>query len=657
MATKRANPKHHPPPAQAARGIAKSDAQPPRPVLPTARAVRPTITRAASWPGSALFVLAVALVLGWRVEPWLRYQDAPAFFVDADFWMAYVREPGRPLTGLAAALAQSSYHNWLATTAWMLVFGAIHACARRLFGSVAGLWPAGAAGMLTLLVAALPGRFAGDAEGTALGLLAALAGANAWLVVSARSRTAGLACAWGIAVAVFYVAGTLPLGLFLSSIALIQWLARKRLPLCLGCSLGLLAVPVWAMLHPGFHAFAMANHWGAGFTRLLHAAAFAFAPVWMAVGAGLAWVEGRVAIKDSTTETRERGRGDGRGVQGIGLGRASLGKVLAGGVGCALLWISLDTDRQARARLETLAPRRDWGAVLVSAGAVRTWTASARLQVMRALYHAGRLSSDLFTTYQRRGWDLLPNYDAGLEMSRAEAQTLLELGQVNLAEHLAHEALELQGAQPETLRLLANINILKERPQAARVFLTRLGLAPFHAREARRALQTLATDPRGTNQAELEMIRTRLPRTDEPEARLPTETVLLQLLEANPKNPMALEYLIAHRLLNLQLEDLARDLNRFDIPTNAPLPRPIEEALLLLRDNTPAPAVELWSRPASLATVERYRRFVELSGRHQGRPAAARAALAPGFGETFWFYARFGESAPQPTRVTRARSL
>jgi hypothetical protein len=239
-------------------------------------------------------------------------------------------------------------------------------------------------------------------------------------------------------------------------------------------------------------------------------------------------------------------------------------------------------------------------------------------------------------------------------MARAEAQTLLELGQVNLAEHMAHESLELAGARPETLRLLAQINILKDLPGAARVFLNRLRLTPFHRREAERQLQLLAADPGGANQPELSAIRTRLPRTDDPDAGLPTESLLRQLLKANPTNRMAFDFLLAHQLLNSHLDELPADLGRLDGFRDPVLPRPCEEALLLYRDRAPAKPLDLRGRQIRPATIERYRHFSDLIRRHQGQPELAYAALATEFGDTFWFYTLFGETVPVSTAATQS---
>ena len=58
---------------------------------------------------------------------------------------------------------------------------------------------------------------------------------------------------------------------------------------------------------------------------------------------------------------------------------------------------------------------------------------------------------------------------------------MFELGQVNEAEHMAQESLEFDGDRPDVLRVLAKINIIKGRPQAAAVFLNALRQIPFRA--------------------------------------------------------------------------------------------------------------------------------------------------------------------------------
>ena len=65
------------------------------------------------------------------------------------------------------------------------------------------------------------------------------------------------------------------------------------------------------------------------------------------------------------------------------------------------------------------------------------------------------------------------------------------------------------GERPDLLWLLARINVLQDRPQAARVFLNVLRLVPFEWKRATEALRRLEADPRLSQEAELEEIRAR----------------------------------------------------------------------------------------------------------------------------------------------------
>lgn len=576
----------------------------------------------------AALVLA-ALHLGLRVQPVLRQQlNGPAFFTDAPFLAKFTGMPGGLLEYAAAALAQLNVHNAAGTAALSAVWAGILLCAHRVWRMVS---PPGArvgALLLLALLALLPGRYQGNVEAAALGLLIGLAAA-VWISLPPRFDVWRLIAVGVVTAVLLYTAGAFPAWLFVATVAAVQALAARRPGFALSCAVPALLVPIWAWQRPGFLPTAAVQHWGEGVTRALFGAAYVFVPVWL------------VLLAMGKTLRRSPGRDGNREPQ---VARPAWAGMFAGGV--VLVWLSLDTSSRAIAQLERATTRQEWPRALLAAREVRTWTAGARLNLIRALYHAGRLPEDLFSYPQSRGPDLLPGYEAGLAMSRALGQTLYELGAVNLAEHMAHEALELEGARPDTLRLLARINVLKNRPAAARIFLNRLRLAPFHRAEAEQALRDLEDDPGGTNDAELRLIRTRLPTTDLAASTLPTETLLQHLLTANPTNHLAYACLLTHRLLNAELEPLARELVLCASFGYTALPRPCAEAVLFAQGQAGQNRTRWQAFPVPPAIAARYQRFVELSQRHRDNPAAGRGALAPEFGDTFWYYQMFGQTAP-----------
>lgn len=628
MARKRAKVKS-PPRNEAANVVA-----PPEPNPASSSALCPAA--GGGWGRADGLVLAAAVTLGglhlWlRVQPVLRYQaGVPAFFVDVPFYAKFTGLAGGLLQYTATAMAQLNFYNALGTAAFMAVWAGMLLCAHFIFRRVGTHGATAGALVFLALLAAMPGRYQGDVEAAVLGILVGLAAAGAWLAMPPRFDAPRILALGLGAVGLLYVAGGLPTLLFTLTVAMVELAGRRRTGFALACALPALVVPCWAWLRPGYEPLDVTRHWGGGLTWALFAAAYAFVPVWLGLQAGFKVIQAR------------RGLGCGEATESR---RTWLVSALVFVGGCGLVGATLDTSQRAIVELDRLTARHEWGPALTVAGRLRRWPASARLNLTRALYHAGRLPEDLFSYPQARGSDLLPGYDAGLEMSRALSQTLYELGEVNLAEHMAHEALEMEGARPDTLRLLARLNVLKERPGAARVFLNRLRLAPFHRTEAERALQALAVDPRGANDRELSLIRTRLPTTDLATGRLLTETLLQQLLAANRTNGMAYAYLLAHRLLNAELEPLVQDLAPLAAFGYTALPRPCEEAVLLHLHPSGQTKAEWHGFAIRPAVVERYRHFAEASQRYRENPEAGRVALAPEFGDTFWYYVVFGRSA------------
>lgn len=464
-------------------------------VLPAAQAAASvTVTNPGEVAGRAgvaapadWLVLATALVLAGahqtlRVRPEWQYQlHGPVFFLEADFVAKFSREPGGLVQYLGAGLASLSYLPLLGATTLTAVWAAIVIAARRLWRTVApGGGTAGAVLLLGVL-AALPGRFVGNVEAVTLGILFALLGALGWrhLPGPAALRWTGGVLGGGL---LFYLAGPLPTGLFAVTIALVETLAHQRPGWGLSCLLAAIWVPLWWRLHPAFAPFELAGSWRPGASRVL------FVTAWCGVPAGLVLLAMWSRVRNVLFPA---------GAQLFQGPFPWLGWAVALAVGAAVTWTALDPVPHALARLDHAVAREQWEEALAAAQKLPVWTPPARLALLRALYATGRLPEDLFKFPQTRGTAVLPEGEAAQAAARTLATTLCELGQVNLAEHWAHEALEIEGQRAETLRLLARINVLKDRPEAARIFLRRLRRLPFHRAEADRALRALAEDPHG----------------------------------------------------------------------------------------------------------------------------------------------------------------
>jgi hypothetical protein len=305
-------------------------------------------------------------------------------------------------------------------------------------------------------------------------------------------------------------------------------------------------------------------------------------------------------------------------------------------LGAAAAFLSFDRDRKALLRIDYLVDQGEWHQVLEQAGRLRAYSAVAVYDINRALCHLDLLSGRMFSYPQRAAEIFLPSPDAPANL-KALSAVLLELGQVNIAEHLAQEALEIYGECPSLLQRLTLINVLKGRPEAARVYLGRLDRTLWHREWAQSVRQALAADPGLTADPQLAQIRASM-ADDDFVGYFTPEALLLQALEKNRRNRMAFQYLVGHYLLTGQLERLAQSLARLDdLASVFPppgLPEHCEEAMLLYVANTRGeqglvPAMSIHGRQIRPAAVERFRQFRQLD---------ARQALERGYGSTYWYY-------------------
>jgi hypothetical protein len=335
--------------------------------------------------------------------------------------------------------------------------------------------------------------------------------------------------------------------------------------------------------------------------------------------------------------------------------------------------------------------RQDWAVVLTHARRLPPSDVWNVFHVNRALYHRGELLERMFAYPQVV--DPAPTLTLRFENLTDTAQRvplessdiLFELGRINESEHMAYEALELFGERPHTLQRLVQLHVIKGEPDAARRFLAVLERSPWHRRGAHDFLRQLDADP---TLADVPAIASRrgLMVVRDVAGEMSLEMMLVQLLERNPRNRMAFEYLMAHYLLTKRLDRLVANLHRFDDfdgdvqPRSAAatevgrallpvagnrtgksarptliahdatktqvrfLPRHCEEALVIFLEGTGSPASNLDGRTIRPETWQRNRAFVQSLGRFPGNLPAAFTALHHDFGDSYFFFYVFGHN-------------
>ena len=436
------------------------------------------------WIVLALFGATGGFV-GWFLDPPARYfASAPLFRLRSDFFLPHLQRLGGLLEYAASFLAQLDCLAWLGGFVFaglvLLVSLATRSLLRRSGAHLAGVWTCPGLGLLLLY-----GQTPTPATGVAGGILLALT----FLLVAPRARTYFPS----MTLCLLYVAGPLPCLLFIVSGGLHEWHHRRSPRAALTCGVWILAwlagVAVagnsWVPLPP--------KQWPDSVSIATLVGLYASYPmlfilgIWMSRRQRSETIQEKAATKTSSGSAELTSVPPTRGWPGIAL----VLMVLA----ATTLGLRRETGRRHLNRLQAAAEGEDWRGVLNAATHLTYLPPAARLQLVRALYHLGRLNDDLFTFPQQSGVDLLASLSDGLAVCLPLSDTLFELGQINLAEHYAHEAMEVRGERPELLWRLARINLVKERPQAARVYLNLLSQTPFFRGRAARWLGSLDRDP------------------------------------------------------------------------------------------------------------------------------------------------------------------
>lgn len=584
------------------------------------------------WIQDAAPLAAVFLWVWLGVDPSLRFQHGcPALILDSDSWRPFIARPGGIVEGLAALTAQLDRFPIVAAALFTTLTGLIVASVRAGCGATSAARPLSWLPGLSPLL--LYSQYSAPAIEHAGGILVAVGALAGWRRAASAATGVRLAMFWLLSVAVFYSAGTVPCLLLVVAGGTVEATSRQHWPKVALCWLAALIVPLGLVCFPAADAAAVWRRWGNGLPWVLAWTAYGVTAVTIAAGGWLSRIGLRTALPPTSAGPPCHAPAPSTLEPAI----RWLALFISAAAAVALI-ATFDWPQRTRLRIQRAGENGRWREVLEAAPKLRNPAVADRLQVERALYHTGRLCGDLFTFPHRRGDELLPSLEAGPEAYPALSDTLLELGHVNLAERYAHEALESNGERPEFLRRLARINVLKDRPVAARVFLGRLAKMPFERAWAEAQLQALTSDTSLASDPVVAAVRPLRVTGQLTEARFTTEMLLAESLKADRSNRMAFEYLIAHLLLNLQVEAVLQHLPHFKAVGFTELPRHVSEAVLLHQKLHPESPVNLtgWTIPETIPA--RFEQYLEAASGRGGDDAA----LARDFGDTFWYYAQRG---------------
>jgi len=585
-----------------------------------------------------LFYLYVWLVVNPALfcgVSWLT-AEVPAFRANRLFLGEFVGYPGGPMEWLGALLCQSYYFAWVGALIVTVTAALLSLATWGYLRNLGGRGPELLHYAPAVLVAMLYGRYS-NAMAALLALVVAIGAA--WLYAARAAglrgalRLPGFLLLWGVC---YYLAG----GAFILFVVMcvVVELARRR---WLAAGLEALAA---AGLAVAANEFVFWIRPVVGALRLVTYGP-SFDPRLMAVLLGL---YGVVVLEAVAVWLWARSGRRAEPLGGFGLVPWGLRTVLVVAVAGLALYVVFDPDLKRLYQVGHYSRFRQWEATLRVARRLPRERVPyvAAWGVNRALYFTGRLPYDMFR-YPQNPISLLPAYNLWPEFRArypcwAElAEALYDLGAVNEAEHLCYEALQRLGDQPEIIQRLVILSIAKGRTQAARALLRSLRDDLVYGAWARKYLKLMDKDPELESDPEVVRLRSARPLKDEV-GWYGCMGLTRLLLERNPHNRMAFEYRMAQCLLDRDLDAVVDNLARivdFDYPQ---LPTLYEEALLTCELAEGKPIVS--PRPISEPVRRRAQEFFDELARclREGRDPVA--ALAPRYGDSYFFYYVFGKS-------------
>jgi hypothetical protein len=209
-----------------------------------------------------------------------------------------------------------------------------------------------------------------------------------------------------------------------------------------------------------------------------------------------------------------------------------------------------------------------------------------------------------------------------------------ELGHVNAAFRHVYNYMCGAGATYEVLERMAQCGMANGNYAFAAKYLSMLERTLFHAGFARRYKALIAD--RDAADREFGDIRKRLPVVETRFSFYPPD-LILPLLEAHPRNAMALQYLMAWRLLDRNsIDQIPPQIKRFKEAGCASIPAYCQEALLLL-ERQQGVSIDLRGfryDKAARARVDSFLPELARWGEGEGSLDQLRAA----FGGTYTFY-------------------
>jgi len=264
------------------------------------------------------------------------------------------------------------------------------------------------------------------------------------------------------------------------------------------------------------------------------------------------------------------------------------------------------------------------------------------LTVDRALCHTGRLAEEMFSHPQNISALLIGTEDM---LSWQWTGIWLDAGFVNAAEHNLAQMQEVVGEQPAILQKLALVHMVKGNSGTARIYLQALARTLVRDDWADTYLAKLEHDPDLSKDTQVQWLRSTMLKTTALIQERTADEWFLELLNRNPKNRPAFEYLMVLCLVAGRPDKVAENIHRInDFDYARPyLPEHYAEAVVFFME-TKGKSLDLHGWQIRPETRQRFLACMDIAHRHKGDRLAMKRELRNRFPGSYFRYLLVGES-------------
>lgn len=280
-----------------------------------------------------------------------------------------------------------------------------------------------------------------------------------------------------------------------------------------------------------------------------------------------------------------------------------------------------------------------WNRILQKAQAQAPRNQVAAVALNLALAERDMLTSSMFEFPQNGIAGLLPNFTSDYISPLVTSEAFYRLGMVNTAQRFVFEAQEAIPDFQKSARCykrLAETNLINGAYEVARKYLQALQYTLFY-REWATETMTLIGDDKAV-EAHPEYGSLRKMRIDQEHFFGGNELhqILVWLLEANPKNKIAFEYLEASCMLVKDVEKVSRYYSYSEALGYKEVPSAIQQAMLLHWSQNHSVSDPLPSN-VQANILQGFKNFYSTMQAHNGNPAPVKKL----YGNTYWSYYYF----------------